>query len=138
MTLKKHFLMNHPDRADETSSIWPKSPVWRFFSMIDKTRAGCDLCGKTYCAKGGTTTELRNHLMRSHQNSSDVVETFSEEKINMSVDNNAKLTNTKSLVWMFFKMINKSKTRCNLCPLPFLKKSRFHRKNKARCIHSPI
>lgn len=42
-----------------------KSDVWKYFSKLDGKTVKCDLCTKEL-AFHGTTTNLRNHLLRSH------------------------------------------------------------------------
>ncbi len=42
-----------------------KSDVWKYFSKLDNKTVKCGLCTKEF-AYHGTTTNLRNHLQRSH------------------------------------------------------------------------
>ena len=45
------------------------SAVWKLFSRRDKAseRATCNTCGKEYVCKGGTTSNLINHLKSKHK-----------------------------------------------------------------------
>lgn len=45
------------------------SAVWKLFSRVDKAseKASCNSCGKEYVCKGGTTSNLINHLKSKHK-----------------------------------------------------------------------
>ena len=46
-----------------------KSAVWKLFSSVDKAseKASCNSCGKEHVCKGGTTSNLINHLKSKHK-----------------------------------------------------------------------
>ena len=45
------------------------SAVWKLFSRVEKAseKATCKTCGKEYVCKGGTTSNLINHLKSKHK-----------------------------------------------------------------------
>ena len=45
------------------------SAVWKLFSRVDKAseKASCNSCGKEHVCKGGTTSNLINHLKSKHK-----------------------------------------------------------------------
>ncbi|XP_073954386.1 E3 ubiquitin-protein ligase TRIM33-like isoform X2 [Choristoneura fumiferana] len=45
------------------------SPIWAYFSEIDKDSVKCELCGKAYSRRGRSTTPLRSHLRAMHPDS---------------------------------------------------------------------
>ncbi|CAH1998475.1 unnamed protein product [Acanthoscelides obtectus] len=50
-----------------------RSKIWQFFSKETENKAKCDICQCSYSIKGGSTTNLKKHLMTKHRPSYDSV-----------------------------------------------------------------
>lgn len=48
-----------------------RSKLWTFFSKESDNKAKCDLCLSLYSVKGGSTANLKKHLMSKHRASYD-------------------------------------------------------------------
>nr|CAH7714552.1 unnamed protein product [Callosobruchus chinensis] len=46
-----------------------RSKLWHFFSKASEGKAKCDICLSSYSIKGGSTTNLKKHLMTKHRSS---------------------------------------------------------------------
>ncbi|CAH0397162.1 unnamed protein product [Chilo suppressalis] len=44
-----------------------RSKLWGFFTQTKDDKAKCDLCHSLYSVKGGSTTNLKKHLMKKHR-----------------------------------------------------------------------
>lgn len=44
-----------------------RSKIWSFFTESKDDKVKCDLCNSLYSVKGGSTTNLKKHLMKKHR-----------------------------------------------------------------------
>lgn len=50
-----------------------RSKLWSFFTQAKDDKAKCDLCNSLYSVKGGSTTNLKKHLMKKHRLTYDTI-----------------------------------------------------------------
>jgi hypothetical protein len=104
--LSENTVEHIPEWIDEKV---PKnsSPVWMFAKRLDASLGQCDLCGKIYKTKDGTTTAIREHLLTVHPE-----ETSSSIKPTQSSGRVGKIT---SPARQFTTKISNRHAQCNLC-----------------------
>lgn len=54
-----------------------RSKLWSFFTQTNNDKAKCDLCHSMYSVKGGSTTNLKKHLMKKHRPAYETIIPFS-------------------------------------------------------------
>ena len=87
-----------------------QSPVWKYAKKTESGRIQCNFCGIKYNMKDGTTSSIRNHLMKHHSDIPEVALDFSGKKLNL-----LKKKQTNSPVWKYSRKTTKDKTKCLLC-----------------------
>ncbi|CAH2101172.1 unnamed protein product [Euphydryas editha] len=50
-----------------------RSRLWSFFTLTSNDKAKCDLCNSFYSVKGGSTTNLKKHLMKKHRSTYETI-----------------------------------------------------------------
>ena len=95
------------------------SPVWRFATRFDQKRAECKLCKRLMYAEKGTTSTLRSHMLKFHEDNVDIVEAFAEKKAALRIKNRNdsphKGSGLRSPVWNFATRLTKNRAMCNIC-----------------------
>ena len=130
LTIKEHLVaehLDHPVVVDNLNKFGTKhlfgrmfvSPVWRFATRFDQKRAECNLCKRLMYAEKGTTSTLRSHMLKFHEDNLDVVEAFAEKKAALRIKNRNdsphKGLGLRSPVWNFATRLTKNRAMCNFC-----------------------
>lgn len=55
-----------------------RSKLWSFFTEDKDDKVKCDLCNSLYSVKGGSTTNLKKHLMKKHRPTYETIFSCSE------------------------------------------------------------
>ncbi|XP_045766856.1 E3 SUMO-protein ligase ZBED1-like [Maniola jurtina] len=50
-----------------------RSKLWGFFTQTKDDKAKCDLCNSLYSVKGGSTTNLKKHLIKKHRSTYETI-----------------------------------------------------------------
>ncbi|CAH0715459.1 unnamed protein product, partial [Brenthis ino] len=50
-----------------------RSNLWSFFTQTKDDKAKCDLCNSLYSIKGGSTTNLKKHLLKKHRSTYETI-----------------------------------------------------------------
>ena len=130
LTIKEHLVaehLDHPVVVENLNKFGTKhlfgrtfvSPVWRFATRFDQKRAQCNLCKRLMYAEKGTTSTLRSHMLKFHEDNVDVVEAFAEKKAALRIkkrnDSPHKGSGLRSPVWNFATRLTKNRAMCNFC-----------------------
>ena len=105
-----------------------RSPVWEYAERLDRNRVLCRLCSKLVYSKGGSTTNIKSHILHKHR------ETEEGMKLKIITDSNkiqrkieepeglqSKMINSgnplklKSPVWQFIEKLQSGIGKCKLC-----------------------
>ena len=132
LTIKEHLVaehLDHPVVVDNLNKFGTKhlfgrmfvSPVWRFATRFDQKRAQCNLCKRLMYAEKGTTSTLRSHMLKFHEDNVDIVEAFAEKKpaLRIKKRNDSpykyKGLGLRSPVWNFATRLTNKRAVCNFC-----------------------
>ena len=107
------------------------SPVWEFFTTVEKELNKCNICDAVVRSVKQNTTNMMKHLTTNHPSeSSSLVATVGDRKIKTEVKNeegsdsgtggnSARRTYSprkrKSMVWQHFSRVDNVSTKCQLC-----------------------
>jgi len=132
LTIKEHLVaehLDHPIVVDNLNKFGTKhlfgrmfvSPVWRFATRFDQKRAQCNLCKRLMYAEKGTTSTLRSHLLKFHEDNVDIVEAFADKKPALRIKKRTdspyeyKRLGLRSPVWIFATRLTMKRAMCNFC-----------------------
>ena len=130
LTIKEHLVaehLDHPVVVENLNKFGKKhlfgrtfvSPVWRFATRFDQKRAECKLCKRLMYAEKGTTSTLRSHMLKFHEDNVDIVAAFAEKKAALRIKNKNdsphKGSGLRSPVWNFATRLTKKRAMCNIC-----------------------
>ena len=87
-----------------------QSPVWKYAKKIESGKCQCNFCGIKYNMKDGTTSSIRDHIMKQHSDIPAVAEDFSGKLSNL-----LKKSHSKSPVWKYSEKTTKDRVKCLLC-----------------------
>ena len=102
------------------------SPVWEFFTTVEKEMNKCNICGALVRSVKQNTTNMMKHLMTNHPGESASLATAMDKKVKTEVkheeggDRNAARRaysprKRKSMVWRYFSRVDNESTKCELC-----------------------
>ena len=106
------------------------SPVWEFFTTVEKELNKCNICDAIVRSVKQNTTNMMKHLTTNHPSESSSLATAVGEKIKTEVKNedgcdsgdggnSTRRTYSprkrKSMVWQHFSRVDNVSTKCQLC-----------------------
>ena len=100
------------------------SPVWEFFSTVEKELNKCNICDALVRSVKQNTTNMMKHLMTNHPGESSSLATGKKVKTEVKHEEGGGRNTTrrtysprkrKSMVWRYFSRVDNESTKCELC-----------------------